>query len=105
MTTDLINLPESIQKFVHELVVQTNPEQVILFGSRARGDHRPNSDFDLACKFKNKDASAWTRFLVFSEDEALTLFQVDVVDYDEVRDEYKKNIDREGQVIYERSRS
>jgi hypothetical protein len=29
------------------LVLQLDPEEVWLFGSRARGDHRPDSDLDL----------------------------------------------------------
>lgn len=31
-----------------ELLIQTaRPDKIILFGSRARGDHRPTSDLDL----------------------------------------------------------
>jgi uncharacterized protein len=32
---------------VHRLVAQLDPDEVWLFGSRARGDHRPDSDIDL----------------------------------------------------------
>ena len=34
-------------RMVQTIVEEVDPEQVILFGSRARGDHRDNSDLDL----------------------------------------------------------
>ncbi|MDE0030338.1 MAG: nucleotidyltransferase domain-containing protein [Deltaproteobacteria bacterium] len=36
-----------IQRMVRAIVEEVAPEQVILFGSRARGDYRENSDVDL----------------------------------------------------------
>ena len=50
-------------------------EQVILFGSRARGDDRPFSDIDLAISYKEKNT-------VFQNDleESRLPFTVDVVD-------------------------
>ena len=34
-------------EMVQAIVAEVDPEQVILFGSRARGDERENSDIDL----------------------------------------------------------
>lgn len=31
------------------------PEMVVLYGSRARGDHRPDSDYDLLVVLSKKD--------------------------------------------------
>ena len=36
-----------IQKMVERIVVQFQPEKIILFGSHARGDAGPDSDVDL----------------------------------------------------------
>ena len=36
-----------IRDIVRRIVETVQPEKVILFGSRARGDARPNSDFDM----------------------------------------------------------
>lgn len=36
-------LAEAVQRLVDAL----RPEQIYLFGSRARGDHQPDSDYDL----------------------------------------------------------
>lgn len=41
VTDDLLN------KMVRAIVTEVDPEQVILFGSRARGDAREDSDVDL----------------------------------------------------------
>ena len=50
--------PENLDEAVRRLVVAANPVKVILFGSRARGDARPDSDVDLMVVEKDvKDAA------------------------------------------------
>lgn len=39
--------PETIQRMVDVIVREVDPQTVILFGSHARGDARPDSDVDL----------------------------------------------------------
>lgn len=39
--------PDKIQEAVRRLVVAAHPLKIILFGSRARGDAREDSDLDL----------------------------------------------------------
>ena len=36
-----------LQEVIKRIVATANPEKIVLFGSRARGDHRPDSDFDF----------------------------------------------------------
>ena len=39
--------PEKLREAVRRLVEAAHPRQIILFGSHARGDARPDSDVDL----------------------------------------------------------
>lgn len=45
---------EVLAEIVRRLVTAINPDRIILFGSRARGDFRPDSDIDLLV-IKNSD--------------------------------------------------
>ena len=37
----------TLQEVIRRLVAAVDPEKIILFGSRARGDHSPDSDLDI----------------------------------------------------------
>ena len=39
--------PELLTEVVRRVVEAVAPQKIVLFGSRARGDHRPDSDIDL----------------------------------------------------------
>jgi predicted nucleotidyltransferase len=38
---------ETYSEIVRRICETANPQKIVLFGSRARGDHRPDSDIDL----------------------------------------------------------
>lgn len=40
-------LDAALQEMVQRITMTGNPQKIILFGSRARGDARPDSDYDL----------------------------------------------------------
>lgn len=39
--------PETYAEIVQRIRSVANPRKIVLFGSRARGEHRPDSDIDL----------------------------------------------------------
>ena len=70
-------------------------KQVILFGSRARGDFYRASDIDLAVHGGNVTLAA--------REETSTLLDFDVVDLDKSVDKKLLNsIEKEGRIIYEK---
>ena len=80
-----------------ELAKTCELDQIILFGSRARGDYRRASDIDLAVK-----GGDIVRFTVDAE-EIPTLLKFDIINLDgAVQNELRESIEREGITIYEK---
>ena len=72
--------------------------RLILFGSRARGDHRERSDIDLAVSGGDP-----VRFALRAEDELPTLLSFDIVNLNgPVQAELLESIQREGITLYEK---
>ncbi|MCD9024713.1 nucleotidyltransferase domain-containing protein [Cohnella sp. NL03-T5] len=68
----------------------------MLFGSRARGDAKSNSDIDIALVGSNIPISLNTKLR-----DAVGLYQIDIVRIDDLdNDSLKVNIIREGVMIY-----
>lgn len=49
---------EALSAVVGRIVAAVSPVSIYLFGSRARGDHRPDSDFDLMVVTQESDGEA-----------------------------------------------
>ena len=89
--------PQIIQE-IKELAQKYGIQQVILFGSRARGDYRKVSDIDLAVSGGNIAA-----FALDVEEETTTLLKYDVVNLDgSVQKELLDVIEKEGVMLYEK---
>jgi len=72
--------------------------KIVIFGSRARGDFRRESDIDLAVSGGNAE-----RFHLDAEEMTSTLLKYDVVNLDyPLRPELLKSIEREGKVLFEK---
>lgn len=73
--------------------------RVFLFGSRARGDARPDSDLDLAFDH-GSPAPAWADFVNTMRERAPTLLDLDLVDLAQVTPELRARILVEGRLVY-----
>ncbi|NCC21792.1 MAG: nucleotidyltransferase domain-containing protein [Alphaproteobacteria bacterium] len=96
--------PASIHEAMPGLVERLGAlgaRRVILYGSRARGDHAPRADIDLAIDWPGHDSRDW---LAVSDaiDEARTLLEFDFVFLEDAKGGYLENILRDGKVLYER---
>ena len=99
------------QKMVDALLAAGQPERIILFGSRARGDAQPDSDLDLLIvQAKQPGGSRWQELRCLRQ--ALRSFPVakDLLlfrpaEYEYWRDSLNHVVGRalrEGRVLYER---
>lgn len=98
-----LHLDERLIQSIQRIGQNYEIEQIVLFGSRARGDQYPASDIDLAVfplpEFKNRGR------LVSDLDDLKTLLKIDIVIIGEQNDsKILDNIRREGIVLYERSK-
>lgn len=94
-------MEDSVLLKIKETVKKYNVKKVVLFGSRARRDNSPTSDYDIA--IIGESLSAFDRAELASEIEEIdTLKKIDVVFIGSSTDEKLiKNISRDGVTIYE----
>lgn len=99
-----------IQEIVRRVVEATRPEKIVLFGSRARGDHRPDSDIDLLIiKESNLPRpqraipvySALARIPLEVDTNVMVYTPDEVAEWSEVRAALVTTALREGRVLYE----
>jgi len=98
-----------VQDVVDAIVRELHPTRVILFGSRARGDSRPDSDIDLLIVYDGKLSKREVKLRVrrlFREDEfSLDLFVVSSDEYERQKgivSTVGRTAEREGVVYYGR---
>ena len=92
------NLDKIIENEIIELAKKYNIEKVILFGSRARGDNREDSDIDLALCGGN-----YMYFDFDFNDEVKTNLKFDITYLDhEIDNNLRNSINRDGILLYEK---
>jgi predicted nucleotidyltransferase len=91
-------------RFLGELAALPFVEALILYGSRARGDHRERSDIDLAVLAPRASEADWRRVLDIIEN-ADTLLTIDGVRLDTLAndDPLRAAIERDGVTLYRKS--
>lgn len=82
----------------------TAVEEVIIFGSRAKGNYRKGSDIDLAIKGYKSSTGLAFNIESYINEELPVPYNVDVVDYNSLQHrELKEHIDRAGTLFYKRT--
>jgi uncharacterized protein len=80
-------------------------EEVVVFGSRAKGNYKPGSDIDLAIKGKECTRLLAMELDVKLNEELPVPYHVDVMDYASLEhQELKEHIDRAGVVFYKKGK-
>jgi predicted nucleotidyltransferase len=98
-----------IRDIVRRIVDTAHPEKVILFGSQARGDAGPNSDFDVLV-IQQSDEPRYRRSIPLYvaladlpvEVEVMVYTPAEIEEWREVPQAFVTTAVREGTTIYER---
>lgn len=96
-------MTSSVLDFIRQLATkEASIRSVILFGSRARGDHHERSDYDIAVDAPSMSDDAWARFAEAVREKSPTLCGIDIVRITrDMSAELRQKIQAEGQPIYE----
>ena len=79
--------------------------RIVLFGSRAKGDARDTSDFDIAVDAGLKISLGVIARIKDEIDELHTLKSIDIIDLNRVNPKFKTIICKSGVNIYDRGNS
>ena len=102
------HMDASLQEMIHRILAAGNPQKIILFGSRARGDARPDSDYDLLLIEPSdlpryKRAARYRRALVglAPAKDILVWTPEEVAEWRDVPNAFITGVVREGIVLHE----
>ncbi len=96
----MYGIRENLYNDIISVIKNFGVKKAILFGSRARGNYKPNSDIDIAFVFNNTDKDNFIKMQTKLED-LNTLYKFDIVDFNTLKnDRFKEEIIKDGIVIY-----
>ena len=104
-------IEQPIEEIIRKIVEAFQPRRIVMFGSRARGDTRPDSDLDLMVEMETLDPPA-ERMRTISALFGLRRWAMDLIVYTpqevEEQRQYRNSlirvIESEGKVLYEQPR-
>ena len=90
-----------IKEKIIEIVKDILPEsKIILFGSRAKGKNRENSDYDIAVIYKEKIPSKIYFNIQEKLDNLYTLKTIDLSDFSNLDEDFQDIVIKEGILLY-----
>lgn len=106
---DLLRRDKLLQEMVRRLLLVSNPQRIVLFGSRARGEARPGSDYDLLIIEvtdlpRHKRAARYRRALtgVAPTKDIVVWTPAEVAEWRTVENAFITTAINEGVVLYEK---
>lgn len=100
-------MDEQLKEIVDKIVDFLHPTRIYLFGSRARGDHRPDSDYDIVVIYDGpkpeRDVELEIRRLFRPPGFSMDLFimtSAQVVRYKHVANSLAREIAHRGVMLY-----
>ncbi|OQY08311.1 MAG: hypothetical protein B6I28_04850 [Fusobacteriia bacterium 4572_132] len=89
-----------INKLVEKFQENDKIEEVILFGSRAKGNYKNGSDIDLAIKGKELNLVDLNELLI-KIDELYLPYEIDIINYSKIKNkDLIEHINRIGILLY-----
>lgn len=93
------NLPDRVLRELSSFARKYSINKIVLFGSRARGTNTERSDIDIAVYGGDFDSFYWA-----VKEKTNSLLMFDIIQADSlVSDDLKKEIQKDGVVIYEKA--
>lgn len=92
-------------RFIDWIAARPFVDRIVLYGSRARGDHHERSDIDLAIECPRATPAEWFELLELVDEHADTLLAVDLVRLDDLAadDDLRRAIEKDGLELYRRT--
>ena len=92
----------SIQRAIHPIAEKYGVEKIYLFGSRARGNERPDSDYDFLIS-KGKVTNLWLMASLWEDMEEALDAPVDVITDTSSDHSFISAARKDAKLIYERT--
>jgi len=94
------HFPITVINTLHDIILNFGIERMILFGSRAQGDNRNKSDFDIAIEFQNNKNYKFFKVKDYVDNNN-TLYYISLVDLNNCPIKLEYIIKKTGIIIYE----
>ena len=91
---------EELRRIVEPIAESYGMKQVYLFGSRARGDNREDSDYDF-CVVTSDDCDLFELGGFFAELRDALGVEIDLVCEESLRDDFNREVLRDRKLLYE----
>ena len=100
--TEEATIPPSVSAFLGVLVETSSIQRLVLFGSRAVGDHEQTADIDLAVFASSLSRSEFAGLRVAAY-EARSLYQISLIHFEQTPESLQNRILEQGICLYDRT--